>query len=231
MPEGKLDLLYAIISDIHGNLHALEAVLENIKMDNADRVICLGDLVGYGAYPNEVISLTREISDVILAGNHDHAAVGLTDITIFNQYAFNAAVWTRDKLSDDNTRFLKQIPFTHSESDLIFAHATPIYPEKWLYVFSNTDAADVMEQTEYGTAFIGHSHVPFDYRTRYGRLINVGSVGQPRDGDPRAAYCLYDSDSGEARLYRVEYDKVAAGDAIRDAGLPEFLADRLSMGR
>ena len=224
-------MLYAILSDIHGNLHALNTVLEDIQHRHPDRIICLGDLVGYGAYPGEVIDRCREICHVILAGNHDHAAVGLTDISVFNPYAHQAALWTRQQLTHDHLQFLRERPYTHLERRLLFSHASPTHPEQWFYVFSDGDADQAMAGTTCGTAFIGHTHVPRDHRTSHGRLINVGSVGQPRDGDPMAAYTLYDDETGERKLVRLEYDITAAEQAIRDAGLPSFLADRLAVGR
>ncbi len=222
---------YAIISDIHGNFHALEAVFNDIDQNHSERIICLGDLVGYGAFPNEVVDLTRERAHAVIAGNHDHAAVGLTDITAFNRYAYQAAMWTRKTLTDENTKYLKQLPYTHLENDLYFVHASPLHPEQWFYVFSDIDAEMAMKESPTATAFIGHTHVPNDHRTKRGRLINVGSVGQPRDGKPDAAYTLFDADTGQRTLRRVKYDVSAAGTAIRDAGLPSFLAERIELGR
>ncbi|MDP8208503.1 MAG: metallophosphoesterase family protein [Candidatus Electryonea clarkiae] len=224
-------MIFAIISDIHGNLQALEKVLNDIESRKPDRVICLGDLVGYGANPNEVIDRIRQCADVVLAGNHDHAAIGLTDITVFNQFAFNAAIWTRKILTPENHEYLTSVPFTHSEDDLYFTHASPHNPEDWHYIFTRYDAEYAMEHAPTGIVFIGHTHVPNDHQTRNGRLINVGSVGQPRDGDPRAAYTLFDNQTGERRLIRLDYDIKSAGKAILKAGLPKFLAERLVKGR
>jgi len=224
-------VLFAMLSDIHGNLHALDVVLKDLEGRTPDRVICLGDLVGYGAFPNEVIERCREVSDVVLAGNHDHAAVGLTDISAFNPYAHQAALWTRNQLTDTHKEYLRERPFTHVERNLLFTHASPSHPEQWFYVFSDQDADLAMSTANYGTAFIGHTHVPRDHHTSHGRLINVGSVGQPRDGNPQAAYTLYDDETGERKLIRLDYDITAAGKAILDAGLPTFLADRLEVGR
>ncbi len=224
-------MLFALFSDIHGNMNALEAVLEDILCHKPDKVICLGDLVGYGAHPNEVVDAVREVSDVVLAGNHDHAAVGLQDITWFNQYAHRAAVWTGETLTDENTEYLKNLPYTHKEQSLFFCHASPRTPEGWPYVFTDLDAAYAMEVSPCPTAFIGHTHVPNDHRTRSGRLINVGSAGQPRDGNPKAAYTLFDNVTGARKLVRLDYEIKTAAKAILDAGLPGFLADRLMMGR
>ncbi len=224
-------MLFAFISDIHANLHALDTVLEDLEARHPDRVICLGDLVGYGAYPNDVTIKVREIADVVLAGNHDHAAVGLQDITWFNQYAYKAALWTRETLTGEHHAYLRGLPFTHEEENLFFCHAGPLTPEAWPYIYTDLDAAYAMANTPHATVFVGHTHVPNDHRTRQGRLINVGSVGQPRDGDTRAAYTLFDTTTGARELIRLEYDVAAAAQAILDAGLPGFLADRLQMGR
>ncbi|MBZ0264613.1 metallophosphatase family protein [bacterium] len=222
---------YAFISDIHGNLHALTTVLEHIENENVDQIVCLGDLVGYGAFPNEVIEAVKSVTDIVIAGNHDHAALGLTDIRAFNQYAFQAALWTRKTLTEENRQYLLNLPLSHQEKDLYFVHASPVQPEQWFYIFSDYDAEHAMRYAPTSTVFVGHTHVPRDHRTRRGRLINVGSVGQPRDGNPEAAYTLFDSESGERRLMRVEYDVHAAGKAILEAGLPQFLAERILAGR
>lgn len=222
---------YAIISDIHSNLHALEVVVSDIKDSSVDRVLCLGDVVGYGAYPNESLAITREISHTILAGNHDHAAIGLMDISAFNHYANKAAIWTRNKLTEENTSFMRECPFIYEEGSLLFVHATPEDPAKWSYVFSDIDAQFVLQHNPGRTIFIGHTHIPREHSTKDGRLINVGSVGQPRDGDPRASYGIFDGESGILEIKRLEYDIDAAKKAILDAGLPPFLAERLSLGR
>ncbi len=222
---------YAILSDIHANLHALEAVLSDIEKNNPERIICLGDVVGYGAYPNECLELIHQHVDKVIAGNHDHAAVGLTDIGAFNQFAFHAALWTRKVLTREHNQYLRGLPLDHQEFNIYFVHASPLLPEQWFYIFSDFDAEHAMAHAPTATVFIGHTHVPNDHRTRRGRLINVGSVGQPRDGDPRAAYTLFDSETGERRLIRLTYNLQAAGKAILNAGLSRFLAERLALGR
>ncbi len=222
---------YAIFSDVHANLHALNRVLEDIEQQKVDRTVCLGDLVGYGAFPNQVVDKVRDTCDVVIAGNHDHAAVGIMDISAFNEYAHRAVIWTRDKLSAINTKWLQSRPLNVVENEIQFVHASPVEPRKWHYIFSKDDAQRAMEHAEAGTVFVGHTHVPFDYMTRLGRLINVGSVGQPRDGNPEAAYTLFDTATGERRLIHIAYDVHAAKDAIILEGLPPFLAERLVMGR
>lgn len=222
---------YAIISDIHGNLQALEVVLEDMRRNKPDRIICLGDLVGYGANPNEVIVLVREVADLVVAGNHDHAAVGMSNLWAFNQMAYRAAIWTQENLPPEHTQYLKSLPYSKQDGDLFFVHASPMFPEQWFYIFSRSDAESAMSHAPAAIAFVGHTHIPMDHQTSNGRLINVGSVGQPRDGDPRAAYTLFNSETGERKLIRLEYDYEKAGSAIKEAGLPEFLAERLKLGR
>jgi len=222
---------YAIFSDVHANLHALNRVLEDIEQQKVDQIICLGDLVGYGAFPNQVVDKIRETCEVVIAGNHDHAAINLMDISAFNEYAHRAVIWTRQKLTADNVRWLQARPMSKVVEDIQFVHASPINPSKWDYIFSKDDAQRAMEKADASTVFVGHTHVPFDYTTRNGRIINVGSAGQPRDGDPRASYVLFDSNTGERQFVRVEYDVYGAKDAIILEGLPPFLAERLVLGR
>lgn len=224
-------MLYAFLSDIHGNLHALDAVLAEIRNHPVDRIICLGDIVGYGAFPNECVERIADMADATVIGNHDHAAVDLSEISAFNQYAHKAALWTHRQLTDANLQFLESLGYTHEENELLFVHASPQQPEFWHYIFSRSDAENAMAASPYDIAFVGHTHVPFDLRTLNGRVINVGSTGQPRDGDARAALTLFDDSTGKRTLLRVYYDVDAAADAILAAGLPPFLADRLHMGR
>lgn len=222
---------YAIFSDVHGNLHALQQVLDDIRSQHPDRVVCLGDVVGYGAFPNEACQLVREACDVVVVGNHDHAAVGLTDVSYFNEFAHRAVLWTRERLRPEHAAWLRELPLTHAERGLQFVHASPHDPARWDYVFSEADARWAMQSATAAQVFIGHTHVPFDYTTKLGRMINVGSAGQPRDGDNRAAWTLFDTESGQRELRRVEYDVYAARDAIHLEGLPPFLAERLIAGR
>lgn len=224
---------YALISDIHGNLHALQAVLEALKEKSAERVACLGDIVGYGAHPNECMDAVRDLTDAVVVGNHDQAATGQQDITWFNRYAQEAARWTRRTLRGEHLDYLRNLPWEHRERGLLFVHSSPVDPPAFDYLFGPGDAQRALRQADVGerVVFVGHSHTPFDYEGAEGRLINVGSVGQPRDGDPRAAFTLFDTDTGERELVRVRYDIAAAQQAIHDAGLPGFLADRLARGQ
>ena len=248
----------AILSDIHANLEALEAVLEHLETVHVDECICLGDIVGYGADPNGCIERIRARTDHVVVGNHDHAAVGLTDTVYFTPHAREAARWTAGRLTPTHRLYLKRLPFVLTRNDALCVHSTPDDPEEWRYVFTPPEIRACMEQIESRFCLIGHSHRPFicieDPPTcseadgagggnklsvlypfaRMGRearaLVNVGSVGQPRDRDPRAAFAVMDEEAGTVEILRVEYDIRRTQRKILRAGLPEFNAERLEYG-
>ena len=246
---------YGIISDIHANLEALDAELGALRELGAERFVCLGDVVGYGASPNECVERVREIADEVLAGNHDHAAVDLCGINAFNPYARAAVIWTRRTLTPENINWLRTRPYTHNfGSGLLAVHASPCSPPEWDYILGVEDARLQFDCFAERGCFVGHSHLPFvalrdpgggvelrglggSFVPGDGRrfIVNVGSVGQPRDGDRRASGCLVEDlgpDRGvELTLVRSEYDVAAAQQKIIDAGLPAVLAHRLSSGR
>jgi diadenosine tetraphosphatase ApaH/serine/threonine PP2A family protein phosphatase len=239
---------YAILSDIHGNYEALTAVLEVVDDLDVDGILCLGDVVGYGADPNEVVELTRERVEVTTRGNHDHAAVDPSEEVHFNAWAVQAIRWTRDELTSDSLDYLSSLPYERVLPDVRLVHASPGEPEKWRYVLSPQAAAQEFSVFDESFCFIGHSHAPMIVlRTEVGAselldgevalpagarvLINVGSVGQPRDGDPRACFAVLDLVDRSARLVRVPYDMHAARAKIIEAGLPRFLGDRLLLGQ
>ncbi len=238
---------FGIISDIHGNLEALYTVLECLEREGVDQYVCLGDIVGYGANPNECMGVITSLTDKVVVGNHDHAAVGLVDLRYFNPYAREAAIWTAGVLTQENRDYLRGLPLTISEDDILFVHSTPSRPEKWRYLFLDDDVELQMRHYEEKLCFVGHSHQPLAFikvgdkipeasrlpvslknNLRY--VINVGSVGQPRDYDPRAAYVIADLESETIELKRVPYDVETAQAKIIRAGLPSFLAERLSIG-
>jgi diadenosine tetraphosphatase ApaH/serine/threonine PP2A family protein phosphatase len=240
-------MLHAIVSDVHGNLEALEAVMADIAKHKPASIVCLGDFVGYGGSPNECIDRLRPRIEHAVAGNHDLAACGKIKLTYFNSNAAQAARWTEVQLTPENRAYLEALPFSVRWRDALLVHASPTQPEEWHYVLSPMEAQEEMRAYEEALCFIGHSHYPgtFDRqgdRIRYTRtaevrlekghryLVNAGSVGQPRDGDPRAAYVLYDELDRVLRHVRVEYDIAGAMKRILDAGLPRFLADRLQWG-
>ena len=239
---------YAIISDIHANLEALEAARAEIGRIAPDKVLNLGDLVGYGASPAECIEAARHLAHVTIAGNHDFGVAGLTDIRYFNSYARRAVLWTAGVLKQADIDYLKSLALSHVEDGAFrLVHATPSDPGRWDYIFGRDQALAEFAAFPEPICFIGHSHqagifemdehglvarggdsVTISAGRKY--LINVGSVGQPRDGDPRAGICVFDADRGEVRLVRVAYDIEGAKRRIVDAGLPPILAHRLSYG-
>lgn len=238
----------AVFSDIHGNLHAMKAVLEVIDRLGIDALVCLGDVVGYGAFPNECIDLLRERNVPTLAGNHDHAAIGRTEVRYFNEIARRAVEWTSARLTPANVEWLQDRPFRFELPDsLLFVHASPVKPEQWGYVLTFGDARASFEAFTQKMCFIGHSHQPavveldgtemtcpenvvVDIADDRRYLINVGSVGQPRDRNPNACFVTVDLDTQKIEFHREVYDIVAAQQAIRSAGLPEELAERLTYG-
>jgi len=240
-------VLYGIIGDIHSNLTALEVVLDELHEAGVDDILCLGDVVGYAAHPSECLQIVREEATAIVAGNHDWAAAGKVDTSCFNADARDSAKWTSNHLSDEQLYFLANLPLTTTVDDITLAHSTLYSPEYFDYVQTKHQARMCFERQQTSVAFVGHSHVPVIFvddepvkyflRPQYtvpddGRaLINVGSVGQPRDMDPRAAYGLYDSESRTVYLRRIEYDIDSEAEAIKEAGLPSTNARRLKVGR
>ena len=237
----------AILSDIHSNADALKAVIEHAKLQVIDAWWCLGDVVGYGAEPDLVVDQVRGLDGAVVAGNHDWAACGLVSTRHFNRHAAFAADWTARNTRPENLEWLKSLPLVERRENTMLVHATPSAPEEWNYCMMIEDAVLEMDAFEEPVCMIGHSHYPGVFekededirytrapqlRLRSGRryLVNVGSVGQPRDGDPRAAYALFDTASGLLEHVRVTYDVEAAQRKILDAGLPPFLAHRLSAG-
>ena len=239
---------WAILSDVHGNLEALQAVLADLRREGAGKIAFLGDAVGYGANPGECLLLLREQTEFLVAGNHDWGAVGLTDVSYFNTAAKAAVLWTGRELAEENRTFLRRLPLVHQAGGITFVHGTPNEPGEWNYIFTYPEAEQAFGALEGELAFIGHSHRPvilakrgkgsvatleqeaavLEKGTRY--IINVGSVGQPRDGNPRAAYGLYDEGERKFLLKRVPYDIPAAQQKIIRAGLPTSLARRLAKG-
>ena len=238
---------FAIISDIHANLEALEAVLADAKENECDQFVCLGDVVGYNANPHECVKHVREMDCPIVKGNHDEQASLLESSRDFNEMAEAAIQWTRDNLTDSDKEWLRKLEFQRQVGDFTIVHATLDAPEQWGYVFNNLDAAASFTRQQTAVCFFGHTHVPMAFvrdesveRQRVDKLridsnkkyfINVGSVGQPRDGDWRAAYCIYDTDPGIIEERRVKYDLQTAQKKIIDAELPRLLAERLAIGR
>ncbi|MFH0883958.1 MAG: metallophosphoesterase family protein [bacterium] len=221
----------AVLSDVHGNLHALTATFNSIDQHSPDQIVCLGDIVGYGAHPSECIALVRQRCEIILAGNHDWGVCGRQSLQWFNPYAREAALWTREKLGSEEIQWLDGLPLTCRDGELFFVHASPLEPENWEYIDSQYSAERALEGVDARMVFIGHSHRAEIYRVHDRVLVNVGSVGQPRDGNPRARWCLVDDETMQPKLIGVDYNIPGAMNAIRAAGLPEMLALRLEAGR
>jgi predicted phosphodiesterase len=244
---------YLVLSDIHANLEALEAVLEAAPRDTWDRVLVLGDLVGYGADPNEVIARVRALDPIaVIRGNHDKAACGVDDASAFNNLARQAAEWTYETLTDEHRTWLRELPAGPAVIDdvLEICHGAPF--DEDAYIFDGRDAARAFETSTRQLCLFGHTHLPViflhsDTRfegtvpegeaftlplepdVRY--LVNPGSVGQPRDGDPRAAFAVFEEQTRSLLLRRVEYPVAVAQQKITAAGLPPSLANRLALGR
>ncbi len=239
----------AIISDIHSNLEALHVVMKDIKKRRLKSILCLGDLVGYGANPNECVDLCLKESKVIVAGNHDWAAIDKTDVSTFNPVAARAIKWTQENMSKEGMNKLKDLALSHKMDNLLLVHSTPKDPHKWNYLLSLDEFEKAFTHFEEQICFVGHSHVPaavyqdnngycdlvrdnpFPIVPKRRYIVNVGSVGQPRDLDPRASYAIYDGNNGSIEIVRLDYNIPQAQQRIIMAGLPESLADRLLAGR
>jgi diadenosine tetraphosphatase ApaH/serine/threonine PP2A family protein phosphatase len=243
----------AVLSDIHANRQALEAVLEAVDAAGVDELWCLGDMVGYGADPDACTALMRERASLCLVGNHDLALLGALDISTFSEAAAAAVEWTRENAAEETFGFLRSLEPVASRAGVGLFHASPRDPI-WEYVLSTDQAECGLDAQEERVGLIGHSHISlFFVRADDGGrshaqgvqasdgteveigegewLLNPGSVGQPRDGDPRAAWLELDTEGWQARYHRLPYDIEAAAAAIREAGLPEVLAERLELGR
>ena len=241
---------YAFLGDIHGNTEALEAVLAAIRAENIEKIVCLGDIVGYGAEPARCLEMIRELKCDVIAGNHDWAAVGKVSIDCFNAYAKAAAIWTREQLTDEQKDWILTLPLTLTYPDCAVAHGTFHQPEAFNYIQTVFDAQQSFESLRKLGAklgFLGHSHVPVGFfdtdpitytldgdipsDEEISIMVNAGSVGQPRDENNKASFAILDSTAKQVTINRVEYDIDAAANKIREVGLPEILAARLYQGK
>lgn len=237
----------AIVSDVHSNLEALERVLEEIQNEKVEQIYSLGDMVGYNANPVECLQLIREKNVLCVAGNHDYASVGLTDIEFFNPFAKKAALWSGKQLKLQDRDFIQSLPLVRNLDTITFVHATLDHPEEWGYILSEKEAAESFRFQQTPLCFVGHSHYPGVFeeggsiqlspegpiKLKKGarHIVNVGSVGQPRDGDPRSCFVIFDPDHGTVDFRRLDYDIEKTQEKVLAAGLPEFLAARLALGR
>jgi diadenosine tetraphosphatase ApaH/serine/threonine PP2A family protein phosphatase len=238
---------FAIVSDIHANLEAFEAVLADARDNKCTDYVCLGDVVGYNANPHECVNRVRELDCPIVKGNHDEQASQVESSRDFNEMAEAAIQWTRDNLTAEDKNWLRDLKLQRQVRDFTIVHATLDTPGQWGYVFNNLDAAASFTYQDTTVCFFGHTHVPMAFIRDEGvqrqlidklridpgnkYFINVGSVGQPRDGDWHAAYCIYHIESNVVEQRRVKYDVATTQKKIIDAGLPRLLAERLSVGR
>ena len=249
---------YAVLSDVHGNLEALTAVLNGLAADRVDRYLCLGDTVGYGADPLGCLTRLQELQAVMVAGNHEWACIGKVDARTFNDAARAAIEWTRDQLGFVELDALRRLPLTCDEGPCTLAHGTVRHADRFEYLMEIGQAVDTLKACRTLFGLVGHTHLPAIVEYDRGQhrvlrvltsppelseiefhadpeqfryLVNPGSVGQPRDGDPRASYAVIDTETRRIAVRRTAYDVEAASQKIRRAGLPPFLADRLLVGR
>ncbi len=241
----------ALISDIHANIEALEAVIADAKASSVDEILCFGDIVGYGANPNECIDLIKKSCSLILLGNHDAAAVGQLSTQHFNIHAKIAIEWTTENLTAASHDFLKSLPLKETKFSHTFVHATPYEPNMWYYITSLEEAAFNFQFFDTDFCFVGHTHIPIiivleDEKEVYVHqgetlhwghlenvrfLINVGSVGQPRDRNSKSCYGILDTDAKTFTYHRVQYDVAKAQAKMRKIKMPDFLITRLEEGR
>jgi len=239
----------ALISDIHSNFDALRSVLDYGQTQGVDQYVCLGDVVGYGADPNPCCDLLRQVCVATLMGNHDAAVIGMMDTDYYYNAARHAIYWTRQQLSKENFEWLYRLPYTYQRENLGFYHSAPILPSAFYYVVRQDDAAAHLRMFDRLSefSFVGHSHLTSQYQLTEkkakdvtGRvvtakpdrkwIINVGSVGQPRDRDNRACFGIFDTEKQEFRHHRVEYDIERSAERIVSSGLDEKFARRLFVG-
>lgn len=239
----------ALISDIHANLEALTAVLDHCDEQQVERIYCLGDVIGYGADPVECLDLVSQRCELILMGNHEYASLGLVSTQSYNEVARTTTEWTRGRMGTRETELMADLPMDHIEDGMHFVHSSPFEPDRWHYIVSPESALLAFQHLDGQICFFGHSHVPMVFEEnpsglpycypgesfviqpekRY--LVNIGSVGQPRDNDPRAAYAIVDTDANEVLFHRVAYDISLTQERMAQAELPEPLISRLAVGR
>jgi len=239
---------YGILSDIHGNFEALQTVIDLIRDENVEHFLCLGDIIGYGANPKECLDIIRELKAICIAGNHDWAVSGKLDPAYFNLVAREAVSWTQNQLSSEDMDFLNNLGLIFKNDDLILAHGTLSEPELFHYMIHMSDATETFHLMDRPICFVGHTHAPniiiqkedevqcdeslkVNVDSRWKHIVNVGSVGQPRDGNPMATYGIYDTDTHVVEVKRASYDVQTAQEKILKVGLPISLAERLAVGR
>ena len=238
---------YALIADIHSNLEALEVVLNDAKEQKCTHYACVGDVVGYGANPKECLDIVRSMGMPVVKGNHDEYCSSEEDLEGFNPHAAEAVNWTRKQLSKEDRAWLRDLKYIRLVASFSMVHATLDGPQRWGYVFDKLAAAASFTYQNTAVCFFGHTHVPVafvrdsmvrggtysKFRVEPGKkyFVNVGAVGQPRDGNPKSGYVVYDLNESTIELRRLDYDIPKAQKKIMEAGLPQRLADRLAVGK
>ncbi|NQT45929.1 MAG: metallophosphoesterase family protein [Candidatus Omnitrophica bacterium] len=239
---------YALISDVHGNLEALEAVIEALQKERVDEYLSTGDIIGYGADPSKCIERVRGLTEKVVCGNHEWAVRDLKYTDYFNPYAKAAVYWTRQMINTEELNYANSLNHLLKEKDFTLVHGTLHRPEEFRYMRDEREALMSFRLQDTPLCFLGHTHSPGIYWEREGRIsysqdkivklaegtkyiINCGSIGQPRDGNPKASYCIYDDEAKKIEFKRIAYDIKKAQDKIRGAGLPDIIADRLAEGR
>lgn len=239
----------AIVSDVHSNIEALSEVVKEVEKLRADRVVCLGDVVGYGASPNQCCEIIRELAETTLLGNHDAAVAGRMDYSFYYEAARHALDWSATIMTDENAAWLRSLPYTYRIGDVGFCHGSPLDPQAYEYIFALEQARELMPFIHElpDITFIGHSHLckafavgntetndvvaqKFGIRRGYKYIVSVGSVGQPRDYDNRACFVLHDTDARTVEYHRVEYDIDGSAQKIFDADLAPNFGKRLFLG-
>lgn len=239
---------YGILSDIHGNLEALKAVLDQCRKQNVQGYLCLGDIVGYGANPRECLNLIRDIKAVTIAGNHDWATSGRLDARYFMDDGKAAILWTRNHITFEDIQWLNDLELVYKGKEFLIVHGSLQDPSHFHYLRNTAEAEETFVKMDRPVCFVGHTHRPdifvyqrknvyelavfeieVDLMSRY--IVNVGSIGQSRDGNPMASYCIFDTDTKVIEINRVRYDFKATQLKIIEAGLPLALAKRLEIGK
>lgn len=222
----------AIIADIHSNIHALEVVVRELDKIDHDLLLCAGDIVGYGANPNECCGKVRDLADLAVFGNHELAAL-TGDVIWMNPHAAKAAIWTSRKLTQESKEFLSQLELeakVDADGEQCAMYHGSVR-NAIQYVYEEDVDVSMLKSAECSLLILGHTHIPFAVRFPQGIAVNPGSVGQPRDGDPRASFAILDTKNLECEIKRVQYDTEGAWEAIVEAGLPDYLGERLLVGR
>lgn len=245
---------YAILSDIHANLEAFRTAVEYLESENIDRYIFLGDIIGYGANPNECLEIIKNSYKYYgILGNHDAIMINKHTLSYYNPYARKCLDWTKSVLSPQNRQFLQSLPMTRIVDDIQIVHGSPVNPDAWEYMADIDDVRENLDYINHSIFFFGHTHKPafyiYDIETdiltephdinsvdilsldKYRYIVNVGSIGQPRDGNPMTSFGIYDTNQQQIKVIRLEYDTRTACQKILNAGLPSIIAQRILTGQ